>query len=200
MPKRTLIFAAAALLALSLTATAEPTTWNLDQAHSQVGFSVRHFLTPVSGRFDDFSGTIVYDPETPSNSTVEVTVQAASIDTRNENRDNHLRSGDFFDVEKHPTLSFKSKKVAKLGDNLAVTGDLTMHGVTKEVTIPIQVLGMMGPKAGFSTEFVVDRQEYGISWNRALDQGGTMLSDEVKVSLTFEANKQEPETAEGQAE
>ncbi|HMB53717.1 MAG TPA: YceI family protein [Thermoanaerobaculia bacterium] len=194
MHKKILIFALFTLLALPFAAAAEQTTWNVDQAHSNVGFSVRHFLTQVPGHFDDFDGTIVYDAENPSNSSVDVTVQAASIDTNNENRDKHLRSPDFFATEEHPTLTFKSKKVAKLGaDKLSVTGDLTIRGTTQEVTIPVEVLGVMGEKAGFATEFVIDRQEYGVQWNRALDNGGTILSDEVKIRLDFEVNLQKEE-------
>jgi polyisoprenoid-binding protein YceI len=198
MHKRVLIFALFALLALPFTAGAEQTTWTVDPTHSNVGFSVRHFLTQVPGEFNDFEGTIVYDAENPSSSSVDVTVQAASIDTDNEQRDGHLKSDDFFAVEQHPTLTFKSKKVAKLGaDKLSVTGDLTIRGTTKEVTIPVEVLGVIGDKAGFATEFVIDRQEYGVQWNRALDNGGTILSDEVKIRLDFEVDRQK-EAMEGE--
>lgn len=189
-----------ALLALPLAADAETATWSVDNPHSEVAFQVRHFFTPVRGQFNDFTGTVVYDPENPSNSSVEMVVQAASIDTDNEKRDSHLRSPDFFAVGEHPTLSFKSKRVARVGeDNLAVTGDLTIRGTTKEVTIPVQVLGVMGDKAGFSTEFVIDRQEFGVNWNRALDQGGTILGDDVTVDLAFEMNRVKPEE-EGDSE
>lgn len=192
----TLALAFTLLLALPLVASAEPVTWVVDPVHSNVGFAVRHFFTPVPGEFEDYRGVIVYDAEEPSNSSVSVTVQTASIDTDNDERDQHLRSPDFFAAEEHPTLTFESRKVAPLGDGkLAVTGDLTLRGVTKEVTIPVEVLGVMGSKAGFATEFTVDRQEYGINWNRALDQGGTILGDEVKVSLAFEAQRQEEKEA-----
>lgn len=183
-----------ALLALPLAADAEPTTWVVDKPHSEVAFQVRHLFTPVRGEFNDFSGTLVYDPETPSNSSVEMTVQAASIDTDNQKRDDHLRSPDFFAVEEHPTLSFESTKVAAAGEEtLAVTGDLTIRGVTKQVTVPVKILGVAGDKGGFSTEFVIDRQEFGVNWNRALDQGGTILGDEVTVDLAFEVNRQKEE-------
>lgn len=191
-----MVLALAVVLLLPAAAGAQPSTWTVDQVHSEVGFKVRHLLNPVRGGFNDFDGMVVYDPETPANSSVEMTVQAASIDTDNEKRDDHLRSPDFFAVAEHPTLHFKSKKVAKLGNNLAVTGDLTIRGVTKEVTIPVQVLGVMGDKAGFSTEFTVDRQEYGVNWNRALDQGGTVLGDEVTVELIFQMNRKKDEAAE----
>jgi polyisoprenoid-binding protein YceI len=187
-------------LALALAAPAQADTWNVDPVHSHVGFSVRHLLTPVPGSFGDFAGTIVYDQANPAASTVELTVQTVSIDTKNDRRDNHLRSADFFDAENHPTLTFKSKKVAPLGGNsLAVTGDLTIRGVTKEVTVPVEVLGVMGDKAGFQTELTIDRKEYGVVWNRALDEGGTVLGEEVKILLTIEADREKPaeETAAG---
>jgi len=196
MHRKNLIIAFVALLLLPLAASAQPTTWVVDPVHSNVGFKVRHFFTPVGGQFEEFAGTIVYDADNPSSSSVEVVVQSESIDTDNERRDGHLRSPDFFDVANHPTLSFKSRKVAAVGGNLAVTGDLSIRGVTKEVTIPVQVLGVMGDKAGFASEFTVDRQDYGVSWNRALDQGGTILGDEVTVELTFEADRKEEEMAE----
>lgn len=190
-------FVAALLLLPVAAADAQPSTWTVDQVHSEVGFKVRHLLTPVRGQFKDFDGVIVYDPENPAASSVEMTVQTVSIDTDNDKRDEHLRSPDFFDAASHPTLHFKSKKVAKLGENLAVTGDLTIRGVTREVTIPVQVLGVMGDKAGFATEFTVDRQDYGVNWNRALDQGGTVLGDEVTVDLTFEMDRKKEEPADG---
>ena len=180
------------LLALPVVAAAEASTWTVDRTHSDVAFQVRHFLTPVRGEFNDFDGVVVYDPENPAASRVEVTVQAASIDTDNERRDGHLRSDDFFAAETHPTLTFKSKKVEQGADGLAVTGDLTIRGVTKEVTVPVEVLGVMGDKAGFQTEFTVDRKEFGVLWNRALDQGGSLLGDEVRIVLTIEADREKP--------
>jgi polyisoprenoid-binding protein YceI len=181
------------LLALPVVAAAEASTWTVDRTHSDVAFQVRHFLTPVRGEFNDFDGVVVYDPENPAASRVEVTVQAASIDTDNERRDGHLRSDDFFAAETHPTLTFKSKKVEQGADGLAVTGDLTIRGVTKEVTVPVEVLGVMGDKAGFSTHFVVDRLDYGVSWNNVLDQGGAVLGDEVTIDLNFELDRQKEE-------
>lgn len=193
MRSRTAPLLAVALLALALAAPATAETWTIDKPHSNVGFSVRHFVTNVPGSFRDFGGQIVYDAANPAASTVELTLQAASIDTNNDQRDNHLRSPDFFEVEKFPTWTFTSKKVAPLGDDtLAVTGDLTIKGVTKEVTVPVQVLGVLGDKAGFQTEFTIDRKEYGVTWNRALDAGGAVLGDEVTILLTVEANRQKP--------
>lgn len=177
-----------------VTAYADASSWEVDQAHSTVAFEVRHFFTQVPGRFNDFSGTILYDPDDVANSEVSFTVQAASIDTENERRDQHLRSADFFDVEKFPTLSFESKKVeAGSGDTLQVTGDLTIHGVTREVTIPVDFLGSMGQKAGFATEFQIDRKDFNITWNRTLDQGGAILGDEVTIDIDVEANAPQEE-------
>jgi len=177
--------------------SAAVTAWDVDPAHSTVEFQVRHFFTQVPGRFNDFNGMIHHDPEQASSSKVEFTVQTSSIDTNNDQRDNHLRSPDFFNAEKFPTLSFKSTKVEGSGNDLQVTGDLTLHGVTKTVTIPVEFLGSMdtpmGTKAGFSTEFTIDRKEYGITWNRALDQGGAILGDEVTIEINVEANKQQME-------
>lgn len=189
-----------ALVALLLPAVAQAATWEADPAHSSLGFSVRHFFTPVPGKFTDFEGTIDFDPEKPAEGSVGFTVQADSIDTGNEDRDQHLRSADFFNVEEFPTLSFESTNVKSAGENkLMVTGDLTIHGVTKKVTIPVEFLGAMdtpmGTRAGFATEFTIDRQDYGIKWNRALDSGGAVLGDEVTIEINVEATKAEMKEA-----
>ncbi|HVR40169.1 MAG TPA: YceI family protein [Thermoanaerobaculia bacterium] len=174
---------------------AAPETFVPDKAHSEVTFRVKHFVTMVTGRFGEFDATINIDREKPAASTVEFTINPASIDTNNENRDKHLRSEDFFFVEKYPTLTFKSTsiKASKTKDVYDVTGELTMRGVTKTVTLPVTFLGFakMGQreKAGFSIETTVNRKDYGINWNKALDQGGFMLSDDVKVEINIEADK-----------
>lgn len=182
-------------LFLPAVAVAAPAAYKVDPNHSSVGFTIRHFVSNVPGRFRDFNGVIKYDKQNPAASSVELTVQAASINTDNTDRDNHLKSADFFDVEKFPTLTFTSTKVtAKDADTLNVTGNLTMHGVTKEVTIPVNVLGTMkgprGEKAGFETGFTLNRKDYGIVWNRVLDAGGSILGDDVKVSIEIEADQQ----------
>ena len=166
-------------------------TYTIDRSHSSVGFRIRHLVSNVDGRFKDFAGSVVYDPAAPEKSSVDMTVQAASIDTDTPRRDDDLRSENFFDVAKYPTLTFKSTSVQKKSPTeLAVTGDLTMHGVTKRITIPVEVLGTIpfrgGEKAGFATTFVVDRKDYDIVWNRALDTGGALLGDEVTVSIQLE--------------
>ena len=183
-------------LAVALPALAGAAVYKVDPDHSSVGFTIRHFVSNVSGRFTGFEGTIQYDKQSPAASTVSFTVQAASIDTANKDRDNHLKSPDFFDAEKFPTLTFTSTAVkAKDANNLDVTGDLTIHGVTKRVTIPVTVLGSMktpnGEKGGFETAFTINRKDYGIVWNRVLDTGGSILGDDVKIAIDVEGNLQE---------
>lgn len=182
-----------ALLAPAL-AAAEPAVYKVDTDHSGVSFTIRHFVSNVPGRFKDFSGTIKYDPQNPAGSSVEFTIQSTSIDTANGDRDNHLRTADFFDIQKFPTWTFVSNKVTRKDANtLDVTGDLTIKGVTKRVTLPIQLLGTMktprGEKAGFETSFTVDRKDYGIEWNRVLDTGGAMLGNDVRITIAIEANR-----------
>lgn len=183
-----------ALGLLPALAAAELVVYKVDPDHSGVGFSVRHFVTNVPGRFRDFDGTMRYDKDDPAASTVEFTVRATSIDTANADRDEHLRGEDFFDVEKYPTLTFKSTSVIPKGPGeLDVTGDLTIHGVTKQVTIPVTILGTMktpnGEKAGFESTFTINRKDYGVVWNRVLD-AGPVLGDEVKITIAVEANRQ----------
>jgi len=190
--------APALLLALALPAlaAAAPTVYKVDPDHSSVSFSIRHFVSNVPGRFTDFDGTIQHDKQNPAASTVSFTAQAASIDTDNADRDKHLKSPDFFDVQKFPALTFTSTSVKpKDANTLDVTGDLTIHGVTKKVTIPVTLLGTMatpkGQKAGFETSFTIDRKDYGIVWNRVLDAGGSILGDDVKINIEVEANQEE---------
>ena len=175
--------------------TTDTRTYKIDKSHSEVTFQVRHLVTRVRGRFSDFEGTVAINEGTPELSSVQFTIQAASIDTNEPQRDTHLRSADFFDVEKFPTITFKSTAVAPKGkDSFDVTGDLTMHGVTKRVTLPVAFLGFAktqrGEKAGFEIETTLNRKDYGLNWNKALDQGGFLLADEVKVSIAIAAVKQ----------
>ena len=187
------IFAAALLLCAAAGAATEPFTF--DKTHTKVGFQIRHWLTKVDGRFREYDGKIAIDRTKPENSTVEVTIQAASIDTGQENRDKHLRSADFFDVEKFPTITFKSTKVVPRGKDLyEVTGDFTMHGVTKTVVVPVRHTGFLNlgkvEKAGFEISLPINRKDFGITWNRTADQGGAMLGDEVDITMLVEANRE----------
>ncbi|HEX6900963.1 MAG TPA: YceI family protein [Thermoanaerobaculia bacterium] len=194
MKTKTILKALALSLLLPGAVLAQPATYKVDADHSGVNFTIRHFVSNVPGRFRDFDGVIKYDPKNPAASSVEFTVQAASIDTDNNNRDEHLRSPDFFDVQKFPTLTFTSTKVVPKGSNmLDVTGNMTMHGVTKQITIPVEVMGFVktprGEKGGFETNFKIDRKEYGITWNNVMDSG-PVLGDEVKITIAIEANRQ----------
>jgi polyisoprenoid-binding protein YceI len=174
---------------------AAATTYTIDAAHSDVAFKVRHLIANVPGRFGDFDGTITADWQNLDDSSVKFIIKAASIDTRNEDRDKHLRSADFFDVEKYPEITFVSDRITKAGDNsYSVTGKLTMHGVTKEVTLPVKYLGEMADpwgnvKAGFQIVTTLDRTDYGIVWNKALETGGLLLGEEIEVEINLEVAK-----------
>jgi polyisoprenoid-binding protein YceI len=173
-------------------------TFTIDKEHSQATFQVRHLFSKTSGRFNDFGGTIRMDEKNPAASSVEFRIQAASIDTDNEKRDEHLRAEDFFDVGKHPEIVFVSEKVRKLAaDQYEVAGTLTLRGVKKAIVLPVTYGGSgKDPwghtKAGFSTEIILNRKDFGMSWNAALDNGGLMLGDEVQVTVELEALKQDP--------
>ena len=175
------------------TAAATTTTYNIDKAHSEVTFQVRHLLTKVRGRFSDFAGTIQYDEARPENSVVEFTIQATSIDTSEKDRDTHLRSADFFEVEKFQTLTFQSHSIARKGTNqFNLTGDLTMHGVTRPVSLDVEFLGKAkdpwgNERIAFEAETTVNRKDYGLHWNAALETGGFLVGDEVKISLSIQA-------------
>lgn len=169
--------------------------WTVDKSHSSANFKVRHLMSNVTGRFGDFDAAINLDRANPAKSSVEFTIQAASIDTGNKNRDEHLRTPDFFDVASHPTITFKSTSIKqKSKDTFDVTGDLTMRGVTKQVTLPVTHLGFGKDARGndisaFEIETTVNRKDYGIIWNRNLDEGGVLLGEDVKVSIALEVRK-----------
>ena len=167
----------------------------IDVPHSSVGFSVKHLLiSNVKGNFKDFSGTIMFDESDMTKSSVEVIIKTTSIDTDNADRDAHLRSEDFFHVEKFPEITFKSSAVKKTDDGFEMVGMLTMHGVSKEVTIPFEFLGRVtGPmgkeRLGFEGYTKIDRKDFGITWNKVLDAGGLTVGNEVKIELNIEAVK-----------
>jgi polyisoprenoid-binding protein YceI len=187
-------------LVVALAAPALADTFTVDKAHSEAAFQVRHILTKVRGTFRDFSGTINFDKARPENSTVEFRIKATSIDTGNQKRDDHLRSPDFFDVATHPEIVFKSTKVVSKGNNkFEVTGDFTMHGVTKPLTLPVAFLGEQkfgkGVKAGFETAVTINRKDFGLNWNRALESGGVLVGEEVEISINIEADLQQPQAS-----
>ena len=168
-------------------------TYKIDKSHSEAIFQVRHLVTKVRGRFTDFEGAIDYSDANPEQSSVHFTIKATSIDTAEPDRDNHLRSGDFFDVEKYPQITFVSKRITKRGtETFDVVGDLTMHGVTKEVVLPVAHLGKAkdpwgNERLGFEGETTLNRKDYGLTWNAALETGGFLVGDEVKISLQIQA-------------
>ena len=184
---------AALLFAAALPALAEVHT--IDASHSEVSFQIRHLVTQVRGNFNEYEGTINLDPATLEKSSVDFKIKAASIDTNHADRDKHLRAEDFFYTEKYPEITFKSKSIKKTGkDTYDVAGTLTMRGVSKEVTLPVTWLGSVkdpwgNEKAGFETSVTLNRKDYGINWNAALDNGGVVLSDEVKVAINLETQK-----------
>lgn len=198
MIRKLSLTAAAALLAASPVLA---DTWVIDKSHSEASFQIRHMMSKVRGHFNDYAGTISVDPAKPESASVEFTVKAASIDTANERRDQDLRSANFFDTEKFPEITFQSTKVKAAGkDKYDVTGTLTMRGVAKEVTLPVSVLGFGkdpwgNDKAGFSIDATLNRKDFGIVWNKALDNGGVLLGDEVWVSINLEAAKKKEAAA-----
>ncbi len=167
-------------------------TWTIDPVHSEVGFSVRHLMvSKVRGTFKTFDGTISI-AENPLESRVEAHIDASSVDTRDENRDNHLRSSDFFEVEKHPQINFVSTAVRPARRDYVVTGDLTIHGVTRSVELALEFNGVNadpwgGQRAGFSAETEISRGDYGIEFNMPLDGGGVVVGDKIKIEIEIEA-------------
>ena len=188
-------------LAGGLAVPAAADTFVVDKAHSSATFSVRHLMSRVSGRFSDFTGTIVGDPARPAEARVEFTLKAASIDTDQESRDKHLRSADFFDAEKHPDITFTSTKITPAGkDKYDVAGTLTMRGVSRPVTIPVSFLGSMldpgkNEKFGFEATAKLNRKDFGIVWNKSLDNGGVLVGDDAVITINIEARKVEPKPA-----
>jgi polyisoprenoid-binding protein YceI len=171
-----------------------PGTWTVDAGHSNIGFVVRHLMVAkVRGHFTEFSGTITVG-DNPLESSVQATVQAASITTNDEGRDGHLKSGDFFEVEQHPTLELVSTGIEARGSNYVLHADLTIHGVTKSVDFDLEFDGVVqdpwgNTKAGFTAETEISRKAFGLEWNAALETGGVVVGDKVKIVLDIEALK-----------
>lgn len=175
------------------------TTWQIDPAHSSIEFTVKHMMfTTVRGRFKEVSGTILIDDANPDQSSTTAEIGAASIDTGTPDRDTHLKSADFLDVEKNPKLTFRSRKVhgaaPKAGDQFKVIGDLTIRGTTKEVTLDCTYEGQGkdpwgNEKAGFTATTKIDRREWGLQWNQALETGGILVANEVKIEAEIQAVK-----------
>ena len=168
-------------------------TYAIDKTHSEAAFQVRHLISKVRGRFADFDGAIEFDEEQPAQSSVTFTIQAASIDTATPDRDAHLRSEDFFAVDKYPTVTFVSTSVTPKGtEAFEVAGNLTMRGVTKAIVIPVAYLGKAtdpwgSQKVAFEAELTLNRKDFGLNWNAAIEAGGFLVGDEVKISLSIQA-------------
>ena len=179
------------------TQTLQQTQWNIDSAHSQAEFTVKHMMiTKVRGRFSDLEGIIVLDEENPGESRVEVEIDAASIDTREQDRDAHLRGEDFLDAETHPKLTFRSTRIEGFqleeGAEFSVIGDLTIRGTTKEVQLDATFEGRGqdpwgNQRVAFSADAVIDRRQFGLTWNQALETGGVLVGHEVNIHLEAQA-------------
>ena len=171
-------------------------TWTLDPAHTRIGFVARHaMVTKVRGSFNEFEGTAAFDGANPANSHAEVTIKAASIDTRNAQRDEHLRSNDFLAMQEHPEITFISTGVRQVDETtFELTGDLTIRGVTKSVTIPFTFEGAATDpfgnlRAGFEGSVAINRKDWGVTWNAALEGGGVLVSDRVTLEFEISAIK-----------
>jgi polyisoprenoid-binding protein YceI len=192
MIRRVAVLALFALLASPLASFAAE--YKVDKAHTTVSFKIRHLFTNVAGRFDDFDGSVVFDPAAFADATVSGTIQVASINTNNEKRDTHLRSADFFDAEKYPTITFKSTKITDIDDakkSAKLHGNLTMHGVEKPIVLDVAYLGTGkdpwgNTRGGFSATTQLNRKDFGITWNETLESGGLLLGEEVEVEINFE--------------
>jgi polyisoprenoid-binding protein YceI len=187
---------------LAASAAFGQSAYDIDPSHSAAQFSVRHLMVSnVRGEFSKVTGTIVYDAKNLSQSRVEAVIDATSVNTREAKRDEHLKSADFFDTAKFPTLAFKSKQVFKADGKVQLKGDLTMHGVTREVVLtldsaPAEVKDPWGnTRIGAQATTVVNRKDWGLTWNKSLDGGGLMVGDLVTITLDIEAVKQKPATA-----
>lgn len=172
-------------------------SWQIDPAHSQIQFSVRHMMiSNVRGRFENFTGAIEFEEKDPTRSLVEVQIETASINTRETQRDSHLKSPDFLNVEKYPYLSFKSKRIEKIDDSHGrVIGDLTIRDVTKEVALDVEYAGQAKSpwgtvSAGFSANAKINRKDWGLTYNQVLETGGVMVGDVVNITIDLEIVKQ----------
>lgn len=196
--KRVTSLAAALVLSvlstLAVTASAAD-QYTLDADHSSIEFSVKHMLVSnVKGTFDEFDATIMYDPDNIGSSSVEVAISVASVNTKNDKRDDHLRGSDFFDAENHPQITFKSKKIEKKGDGYVAVGTLTIRGTSKEIELPFTLNGPVTSPwgqavIGIEIEYELDRQDYGVKWSKTMDDGGLIVGDDVKIEINLEATK-----------
>jgi polyisoprenoid-binding protein YceI len=187
------ILALSVLAFSGLTSVARATDYTVDATHSHIGFTAKHMVSKVPGDFKDFSGTFSFDEKNPSSFKADFTIKVASIDTNEPKRDAHLKSPDFFDAEKFPEIKFTSTSLKAVGNKkYKLTGDMTMHGVTKPVTFDVEYLGSEkdpwgNAHAGFSAMTKIDRKDFGIVWNKTLDTGGLLVANEVGIQLDIDA-------------
>ena len=181
-------------------------SWKIDPAHSQIQFSIRHMMiSNVRGRFENFTGVVEFDEQDPIHSTVDIQIEAASVNTREARRDGHLRSPDFFDADKYPYLTFKSKRVEKTdATHGRVVGDLTIRDIAKEVVLDVEYSGQAKSpwgaiSAGFDATTKINRKDWDLTWNVALETGGVLVGDEINVSIELEIIKQAEVQAQAQA-
>lgn len=181
-------------------------SWQIDSAHSLIQFSVRHMMiSTVRGRFEKFGGTIDFDENDPTNATVDIEIDVASINTNEQQRDDHLRSADFFEVDKYPTMTFKSTRIEKADDSHGrIIGDLTIKNITKEVVLDAEFAGVAKSpwgttSAGASATAKINREDWDLTWNQALETGGVLVGKEIKITLELELIKQEQAAAEAGA-
>lgn len=172
-------------------------SWQLDKAHSGINFSVRHMMiSTVRGRFEEFDGTFEINEADPAQSKIDVEIQVGSINTKEEQRDGHLQSPDFFDAAQYPTITFKSSRIEKVDDShLDMIGDLTIKGVSKEVTLVVDYAGQAKSpwgtmNAGFAASTKINRKDWGLTWNQALETGGVLVGDEITINIELELIKQ----------
>ncbi len=195
MKSRSVLLAALVLAPVFPAASgAQATAWTIDPVHSELTFRIRHYVTKVRGTFAKWQGSVTADPKNLAAGSVDVTIDAKSIDTNNEQRDGHLRSNDFFATDSFPSLTFKSNKVEVKGSDLKIYGDLTIRGITKPVVLSGSfggvTKGMQGEeRMGFEATTKINRLDHKVSWNRAVEGGGIMLGDEVEINITIEATR-----------
>ena len=173
-------------------AAAKAAVWNIDKSHSSVNFQIRHFVSKVRGSFSDFKGTVTADPENWENAQIDVVINTPSITTSNERRDADLRSANFFSVDTFPTITFKSTRIERKGEDAKIYGTLTVRGISKDVVLDghfngIQKSTQGSDRVGFDASTTINRLDYGVKWNRAAEGGGVMLGDDVKIEINVEA-------------
>lgn len=190
--RRSIIFLLLIVVLLSQRTSLAADKYAIDPAHCHIGFSVRHLvINNIRGRFTDYAGSIVYDEQDPTKSSVEIVIKAESINTDVKPRDNHLRGSDFFDVAKYPDITFKSTRIEKRAGGLVAIGMFTMHGISKEIALPFKINGKSnfqgGTHLGVEASLTIDRRDFGMTWNATLDTGGLVVGNDVKIELNIEA-------------